>query len=66
MENTEKVRLKKPNPGSKEAVRQGCRCPVFDNDHGKGCGYSDSDGKPVFWYSPVCPVHVSEVGGHET
>jgi len=26
----------KPNPGSPEAIKKGCTCPVLDNGHGKG------------------------------
>ena len=48
----------KPNPGSAEAIAQGCKCPVLDNGHGKGCG-REIDGKPVFWINGECPVHVA-------
>ena len=44
------------NPGSDEAIKEGCTCPVMDNYHGEGA-YRDSDGNPVFWYSGDCPVH---------
>ena len=40
-----------PNPGSDEAIAQGCVCPVLDNAHGKGTG----DG--LFWVNEDCPVH---------
>lgn len=42
-----------PNPGSPEAVAQGCRCPVLDNGHGKGSGW----GAGVYWIAGDCPVH---------
>lgn len=43
----------KPNPGSDEAIEQGCLCPVLDNGHGKGWY-----GKPdVFVMSEDCPLH---------
>lgn len=47
----------KPTPGSKEAVDQGCTCPVEDNHHGEGSGYTDKEGYPVFWFDPGCPIH---------
>lgn len=48
----------KPNPGSEEAIRAGCRCPVLDNNRGKGIGIS-SDGETLFWMSGDCPIHGS-------
>ncbi len=39
-----------PNPGSEEAVKAGCRCPVIDNHYGKGTPYG-------FWMSEDCPLH---------
>jgi len=39
----------KPNPGSDEALDQGCSCPVMDNGHGKGPG--------PFWVTVDCPLH---------
>ena len=44
-----------PNPGSREATKQGCLCPVLDNEHGLGFIY---DGDRVFWISGDCPLHV--------
>jgi hypothetical protein len=42
-----------PNPGTQEALSQGCTCPVVDNHHGKGFrGH-----KGVFIYFANCPVH---------
>jgi hypothetical protein len=29
------AKAKVPNPGSDEAIDQGCSCPVLDNSHGK-------------------------------
>jgi hypothetical protein len=43
-----------PNPGSPEAEAIGCRCPILDNAHGKGCGW----GPGKFWINGDCPVHV--------
>jgi hypothetical protein len=45
--------MEKPTPGSDEAIKQGCTCPVMDNHYGKG---AYGDGK-VFWYSETCPIH---------
>ena len=44
-----------PNPGSDEAVAQGCTCPTLDNARG------DADlaiSRGGFWVSPGCPVHI--------
>ena len=42
-----------PNPGSDEAVSQGCLCPILDNAKGKGAW-----GDPgTFWIAPSCPLH---------
>lgn len=46
-----------PNPGSDEAVAQGCTCPVIDNARGSGCGRTNPDGSPMFWMSGACPLH---------
>ncbi len=40
-----------PNPGSNEAVKKGCLCPVYDNNMGQGL----PDGN--FWISEGCPLH---------
>ena len=45
-----------PNPGSDEAVRQGCTCPVLDNSHGRGARVS-TEGEVLFWFTSGCPVH---------
>lgn len=41
------------NPGSPEAMKAGCRCPVFDN--GKGRGYMGVPG--TFLINGDCPLH---------
>ena len=46
-----------PNPGSPEAVDQGCRCPVLDN--ARGVGYYGISGRWV--YSGDCPLHGFDV-----
>lgn len=45
------------NPGSPEAYAAGCRCPILDNNHGKGFGPADD---PRFWINGDCPVHKKE------
>ena len=45
--------MKTPTPGSDEAIRRGCTCPVLDNSH--GYGYMGCKG--VFVYTGGCPVH---------
>lgn len=42
-----------PNPGSDEALSQGCRCPVLDNAHGRG--YMGVKGD--FAKREDCPLH---------
>ena len=44
-----------PNPGSPEAVKLGCICPVLDNCHGKDGGVMCDPGQ--FWINVKCPVH---------
>lgn len=46
--------LKKPNPGSKKAVAEGCLCPVVDNHYGAGMQHEDG---PRFWHNADCPMH---------
>lgn len=43
-----------PNPGTKEAIKLGCTCPVIDNHYGKGV---PSEKGPQFWYTEGCPIH---------
>lgn len=40
-------------PGSPQAVREGCTCPVLDNHHGSG--FLGLDG--MFVYNSGCPLH---------
>lgn len=54
---------KKPNPGSKEAVEMGCRCPVMDNGYGRG--YHVNEDGPLFWITLTCPLHGKENDKHE-
>lgn len=41
-------------PGSEEAKKEGCTCPVMDNNNGLGILL---DGSTQFWISDGCPVH---------
>lgn len=52
----------KPNPGSQEALDLGCRCPVFDNCHGKFPPWPPTDEYPEgCWYiNGECPIHVGD------
>lgn len=51
MPDTEKDDV--PKPGSDEAVREGCTCPILDNEHGRGyMGMED-----IFVYNTDCPLH---------
>jgi hypothetical protein len=45
-----------PNPGSNEALKAGCFCPVSDNNHGRGRFWPGCV-KPVFWINNKCPIH---------
>lgn len=42
-----------PNPGSEEAIKAGCKCPVIDNGYGKG--YMGQ--KDTFIFSSECSIH---------
>ena len=44
-------------PGHPQAVIDGCTCPVLDNAHGKGCGYTDDDGHPLYIFNGDCVLH---------
>jgi hypothetical protein len=52
------------NPGSDDAVRHGCTCPVLDNNHGRGIvgGYGGTKFRPAFWINGNCEYHVSPKG----
>lgn len=45
------------NPGSDEAIKDGCICPVLDNAHGKGVMGIGG----VWVYVENCPVHRHEL-----
>lgn len=45
-----------PNPGSKEAITQGCNCPIMDNNHGV-IPLAVIDGKEIWTWRLDCPLH---------
>lgn len=51
--------MAEPNPGSPEAEKLGCTCPIIDNGHGRGYmgGVKDKSGETMFVYTSGCPVH---------
>jgi hypothetical protein len=49
---------KVPNPGSPEAVEQGCLCPVMDNHNGVGRPLGGAEN--AFWINYACPIHGGE------
>ena len=46
----------KHNPGSDEAIKAGCSCPIMDNRYGGGTYYVGSK-EPAFWYDSECRYH---------
>ena len=44
-----------PNPGSEEARKQGCLCPIVDNEFGKG--YLGDGERFGFVSNEHCPLH---------
>ena len=57
---------KVPNPGSDEAVTQGCSCAVLDNAHGHGAWgtFFHPDDEKLFWITEGCHLHDPQKGGH--
>lgn len=54
------------NPGSPEAVKSGCCCPVIDNHRGKGLVVG---GERMWWRNVDCPLHgtdAEESPNHDT
>jgi len=50
-----------PNPGSDEALDQGCVCAILDNNHGRG-RFGDGE---QFSVRLDCPLHGYEDFGEE-
>jgi hypothetical protein len=46
--------MSEPNPGSPQAIEQGCTCAVLDNHYGEGFPWG---GSTSFWISEDCPLH---------
>lgn len=48
-----------PNPGSPDALAQGCICPALKNNWGRTPPFPSSEKRPAgAWYIRVdCPVH---------
>ena len=56
--------FREPRPGSDEAIAQGCKCPVIDNEHGRGYmgGARDPEtGEIAYVVSQLCPLHWQEI-----
>lgn len=49
--------MSEPNPGSDEAIRQGCSCAVLDNNHGLRQPWPGG-----WWITQGCPVHAPKAG----
>lgn len=51
--------MKDPNPGSPEAVKLGCKCPVLDNANGRGVPLRNGKGGTItsFWINGECQLH---------
>lgn len=50
------------NPGSDEAINNGCTCAVLDNNHGRFAPFPSTEEYPEgWWITGGCPVHDSEV-----
>lgn len=45
------------NPGSSEAKRLGCTCPVLDNAYGQGAILDGKIDSAQFYTDPDCPIH---------
>lgn len=45
-----------PNPGSREAIKRGCTCPVLDNWYGEGARVEGKT-EQHFYIARDCPIH---------
>lgn len=54
-----KQSIKEMPPGSGTAWQHGCKCPSYDNHHGRGYmgGVKDENGETVFVINHDCPLH---------
>lgn len=48
-----------PTPGSDEARRLACCCPVMDNARGRGA-WGTSGPDAVFWINSACVLHAKQ------
>lgn len=55
------MKINSPYPGSPQAVLDGCRCPVIDNQHGRGyrCDVTKKLAEQRWALHPNCPLHGS-------
>lgn len=54
------MKNKRLPPGSEIARKKGCKCPIWDNSHGKGRG---GNGKEFGWVvSGNCELHWEDKG----
>lgn len=51
-----------PNPGSKEAVEQGCTCAQMDNGYGRGLYRDPKTGEWLFVINEECSLHGTPSG----
>jgi hypothetical protein len=51
---------KKPFPGSPDAIKAGCTCPIYDNKKGEGAWINTATKEPMFWVSDTCSLHAAK------
>ena len=47
-----------PPPGTTEAQKEGCNCPIEDNKYGVGVEHGS---EVLYWVRTDCPVHGKNV-----
>jgi hypothetical protein len=52
-----------PDPGSPEAVKLGCTCPIDDNQNEEGI--TTSEPITIFWVNGKCKLHGPETTGDD-
>jgi hypothetical protein len=52
-----------PPPGSEEAKKKGCTCPVLDNNNGRGVSDPKTGDGARYWISATCPIHAKLTDG---
>lgn len=54
-DNEREFTIKEPKPGTRKAVLAGCKCPILDNNYGRGRG---GNGAKYGWVvNEECPIH---------